>query len=73
MKSRYVSLKKIQLARQKIKKISYPEKARASVNICLLCMSKSNIHCDVHCYYIAPLFDINNFFEYTSISDYACH
>ena len=45
MKSRYVSLRKNPAGSPENKKISYREKVRASVNICLLRVSKSNIHC----------------------------
>ena len=47
MKSRYVSLRKNPAGSPENKKnMVTREKARASVNICLLRVSKSNIHCD---------------------------
>ena len=45
MKSRYVSLRKNPAGSPENKKISYPGKG--TVNICLLCISKSNIHCAI--------------------------
>ena len=46
MKSRYVSLRKNLAGSPENKKKVTREKARAWVNICLLRMSKSNIHCE---------------------------
>ena len=45
VKSRYVSLRKNPAGSPENKKISYPGKGARLVNICLLRMSKSNIHC----------------------------
>ena len=48
MKCRYVSLRKNPAGSpENKKKKGTREKARASVKLCLLRISKSNIHCDV--------------------------
>ena len=47
MKSCYVSFRKNPAVSPENKKNVTREKARASVNTCLLHMSKSNIHCEI--------------------------